>query len=417
LLLLRIILPLLVGASVSLTQVSPVPAPNLAIDVTGPPYNADKTGAINAAGPINSAISAASDREVLFRCGTYTITSPLMLHNISNVRLHAEAPGCATISYNSVAFSGFQIYANRGETTQFIEIDGLRFDNAARSDIRVAGRGSLYIGNNAKPGTSGIVSDVFVTRMSVARTGTCGIVVADASNVFLDAIRVEQSGEHGIYISGAQRVYGSNIEIDNPCGQGGTIAGCAGLKIGTVLSGVVNVSNITVRAGSSPHVHAFLLQNAAHMTVVEPRVVLGGPSQIGFRIQSNHAFINRPSVDGGIGYAGASAFFIDGGTDAVVNGGVITGAWRSSPVQLRTGANSPHIHGLTVESILIGPTYAVLMTGPISPFLDDVRIMHAEYGVNLGTSEGTELTNLVNNATRLKYKTTNARGYHITEER
>jgi hypothetical protein len=153
------------------------------------------------------------------------------------------------------------------------------------------------------------------------------------------------------------------------------------------------------------------------MTVVEPRVVLGGPSQIGFRIQSNHAFINRPSVDGGIGYAGASAFFIDGGTDAVVNGGVITGAWRSSPVQLRTGANSPHIHGLTVESILIGPTYAVLMTGPISPFLDDVRIMHAEYGVNLGTSEGTELTNLVNNATRLKYKTTNARGYHITEER
>ena len=82
---------------------------NNLIDVSLSPYNADKTGATDASGAINSAIGdAVSNQVVYLPAGTYTLSNSISIHNKNSITLRGEGTNTIIVPYGNcgISFSG-----------------------------------------------------------------------------------------------------------------------------------------------------------------------------------------------------------------------------------------------------------------------------------------------------------------------
>jgi fibronectin type 3 domain-containing protein len=372
-------------------------------------FGIDNTGVTDVAVSLNALIATVgANAELVFPCGGYNIHNGTIYVSVSGITLRSESPGCAVFTYDTLTYGMLVYGATRGSTVSDITIDGLAFDSSAASSLSVAGRGSLYIGSN---GVFSNANNIYIHAVTVRETGTSAFVVGNgASNVWIDDVQVDQAGEHCLYQSARDKIYITNATLRNPCTSvGGTMTQCAGLKV-ALGSGLTSITDPIVTLGASTNNEAYVLYDppTGNVTLASPQAILGAANDIGIRITSggadggNNVTISAPHVDGGSGYSNATAIYIDGGTNNTVLGGVITGTWPSSPIQIRTGSTNARFVGTTIESVAPG-RYAVQMTAPKGPILDGVQILSAQYGVELGTSNGATLTNMINSASVVQY--------------
>src|ERR1039457_7105469 len=372
-------------------------------------FGIDNTGVTDVTVSLNALIATVgANAELVFPCGGYNIHNGTIYVSVSGITLRSESPGCAVFTYDTLTYGMLVYGATRGSTVSDITIDGLAFDSSAASSLSVAGRGSLYIGSN---GVFSNANNIYIHAVTVRETGTSAFVVGNgASNVWIDDVQVDQAGEHCLYQSAGDKIYITNATLRNPCTSvGGTMTQCAGLKV-ALGSGLTSITDPIVTLGASTNNEAYVLYDppTGNVTLASPQAILGAANDIGIRITSggadggNNVTISAPHVDGGSGYSNATAIYIDGGTNNTVLGGVITGTWPSSPIQIRTGSTNARFVGTTIESVAPG-RYAVQMTAPKGPILDGVQILSAQYGVELGTSSGATLTNMINSASVVQY--------------